>query len=111
MLMAVTGRETPMKIFEAERKCLVSFLDISNNNITKAYLKLAWNAGAIGARDSYVVTVKTVNHIKSLNFTEIFDFKRMLIATSVLVCKTKSAVLEIMLILIAGKHKEISNSQ
>ena len=60
---------------------MVHFLDIVNINLTIVYLKSAWSAGAIGAYDFYLLVID-VDQVDSLNISEIFDFKRLLIATT-----------------------------
>ena len=60
---------------------MVHFLDIVSINLTIVYLKSAWSAGAIGAYDFYLLVID-VDQVDSLNISEIFDFKRLLIATT-----------------------------
>ena len=82
MIKAIAESEVPTEIFRNHGKCTIHFLDIASTNTTKEYLKLAWNAGAVGANDIYLVTIEAINQLGLLNVSEIFDFQRMFIATS-----------------------------
>ena len=81
MIKAIPESEAPTEILHNNGRCTVHFLDISSANITREYLKLAWNAGAIGAYDIYLVTVP-IEQLGFLSVDEIFDFQRMFIAAS-----------------------------
>ena len=67
--------------------CLVHFLAIANMNSTEAYLKSAWSVGAVGASHFYLVTIDAKKLSTILNLSEIFDFQKILIATSTKVGK------------------------
>ena len=82
MIKTIKGGDTKIKIHQNQNKCILHFLDLANINLTKAYLKSAWSAGAVGANDFYLVATETMSHVAHLNFSEIFDFKKLLIATS-----------------------------
>ena len=81
MIKAIREVETPTTIIRSRNRCMVHFLDIMNINLTNVYLKSAWNAGAVGAYDLYLL-VKDLDHVATLDLREIFDFKRLLIATT-----------------------------
>ena len=81
MIKAMPESEAPTEIFHNNGTCTVHFLDISSANATREYLQLAWNAGAIGAYDIYLVTIP-IKQLGLLNVDEIFDFQRMFIAAS-----------------------------
>ena len=81
MIKAIAESEAPTETFHQNRRCTLHFLDVSSANITRDYLKLAWNAGAIGAYDIYLVSIP-ITQLGLLNFSEIFDFQRMFIAAS-----------------------------
>ena len=61
--------------------CIVHFLDIANINITKEYLKSAWNAGKYGKTDYYLISIEAITQVSLFNFSEIFDFQRLFITT------------------------------
>ena len=81
MIRTITGREASTEILRGHNKCLVHFLAISNLNLTEAYLKSAWSVGAVGSNSFYLVTTDAINQAAILNFSEIFDFQRILIVT------------------------------
>ena len=81
MIKGIAKSEAPTEIIHNNGRCTVHFLDISNANTTREYLKLAWDAGAIGAYDIYLVIIP-IKQIGLLNVDEIFDFQRMFIAAS-----------------------------
>ena len=81
MIKAIREGETPTTIIRGRNRCMVHFLDIMNINLTNVYLKSAWNAGAVGAYDFYLL-VKDLDQVATLDYREIFDFKRLLIATA-----------------------------
>ena len=81
-IKAIEEAEITTAILQHHENCIVHFLDIENINITKEYLKSAWNAGKYGTTDFYLVSVETIHQVGLLNITEIFDFQRLLIATS-----------------------------
>ena len=81
MIKAFGGEEIPTTILRSQNRCMVHFLDIVNINLTIVYLKSAWSAGAIGAYDFYLLVID-IDQVDSLNISEIFDFKRLLIATT-----------------------------
>ena len=82
MIQKSVGREESIDVLDSQDKCILHYLDIGNINLTKAYLKSAWNAGALGANDFYVVTVEDLSQVALLNFSKIFDFQRLWITTS-----------------------------
>lgn len=82
MVKTITGPETSVEILQSQNKCILHFLDIANINITRAYLKSAWNAGALGPKDFYLLAIENINQVPLLNFSEIFDFQRLLIAAT-----------------------------
>ena len=90
MIRTITGREASTEILRGHNKCLVHFLAISNLNLTEAYLKSSWNAGAVGTNDFYLVITDAINQAAILNFSEIFDFQRILIVTLSKVGKKES---------------------
>ena len=82
MIQRSVGKEESIDVLDSQDKCILHYLDIGNINLTKAYLKSAWNAGALGANDFYVVTVEDLSQVALLNLSKIFDFKRLWIAAS-----------------------------
>ena len=86
MIRAVKGKISPSAILPNNNICLVHFLDL-NINRTRDYLKLAWSAGSIGANHLYLVNIEDNKMLDLMNFTEIFDFQRLLISTPVAVRK------------------------
>ena len=62
--------------------CILHFLDLENLNLTKQYLKLAWGQGSIGENHLYLINIEAGNKHPSLNFSEMFDFERMIIVSS-----------------------------
>ena len=89
MVKTITGPETSVEILQSQNKCILHFLDIANINITRAYLKSAWNAGALGPKDFYLLAIENINQVPLLNFSEIFDFQRLLIAATSVVWTLK----------------------
>ena len=89
MIKTIREGETSTAIIRRHNTCLVHFLEISNINLTEVYLKSAWNAGAVGANDYYLVTLESKHQVALLNFSEIFDFQRLLIAKSPMVCSPR----------------------
>ena len=81
MIRTITGREDSTEILRGHNKCLVHLLAISNLNLTEAYLKSAWSVGAVGSNNFYLVTTEAINQAAVFNFSEIFDFQRILIVT------------------------------
>ena len=67
-------------------KCIIHYIDIGSMNLTKEYLKSAWTEGSIGATHFYLIKIGSIEHLGSLNFSKIFDFKRLFLATSSGVC-------------------------
>ena len=82
MIQKSEGREESIDVLDSQGKCILHFLDIGNINLTMAYLTSAWNAGAVGANDFYVVSVEGLSQVHLLNFSKIFDFKRLWIVAS-----------------------------
>ena len=82
MIRATTtnGEIKHTEIFSSNNNCIVHFLDL-NVNQTKAYLKSAWTAGSTGASDFYLAHVEDNDQLAYLNFSQIFDFQRILIVT------------------------------
>ena len=62
------------------KKCIIHLIDIGSMNLTKDYLKSAWKKGSIGATHFYLIKIKAIEHLGSLNFSEIFDFQRLFLA-------------------------------
>ena len=89
VIKTIREGETSTAIIRRHNTCLVHFLEISNINLTKVYLKSAWKAGAVGANDYYLVTLESKHQVALLNFSEIFDFQRLLIAKSPMVCSPR----------------------
>ena len=81
IIKAIGEKETPTAIPRSPKRCMVHFLDIKNINQARVYLKSAWSKGAIGAYDFYLVTIE-IGQVPLLNSSVIFDFKRLLIATT-----------------------------
>ena len=81
MNKAIAESAIPVKILPNHNKCIVHYLH-SNTNLTVNYLKSAWNAGARGHNDIYLANVKDKIQLASLNFSEIFDLKRIFVITS-----------------------------
>ena len=77
---AIGDSATPVKILPNHNKCLIHYLDL-NTNLTVTYLKSAWSEGIIGQNDIYLLSVKDNIQLVSLNFSEIFDFKRIFVIT------------------------------
>ena len=84
MIRAVKGNISPSSILPNNNMCLVHFLDL-NINRTRDYLKLSWSAGSIGANHIYLINIEDNKMVDRMNFTEIFDFQRLLISTPVAV--------------------------
>ena len=72
---------TPVEILPNHNKCIIHFLDM-NKNLTVNYLKSAWSVGSIGQNDIYLTYVKDSIQLASLNFSELFDFKRIFVIIS-----------------------------
>ena len=89
MIKVVTRRESQTEILKNQNKCILHFLDFMSLNLTKAYLKLAWKAGAVGDNNFYLVAIEDMNQANLLKLNEIFDFQRLLIATSPIVGDTR----------------------
>ena len=85
MIKRMTGRELKIEILPNWNKCILHYLDFVSINLTKAYLKTAWEAGAVGATNFYLVMIEDMNQVHLSNQNEIFDFQRLLIATSSMV--------------------------
>ena len=77
----VGAKITPADILPNLNKCIVHILDL-NINLTKEYLLSAWNAKSIGSQDFYLAYIKDDNQLLNLNFSEIFDFRRIAIIES-----------------------------
>ena len=93
MIKKITGRESPLQILETEsqeKKCILHFLDVASINLTIDYLKSAWSAGAVDANNYFLVSIIGMKHIARLNFTEIFDFQKLLMTTSSVVRTMKN---------------------
>ena len=70
------------EILRDHTTCLIHFLVITNMNSIEAYLKSAWSAGAVGASHFYLLAIDAKKLSTILNLREIFDFQKILIATS-----------------------------
>ena len=78
---AIAEDAIPIKALPNYNKCIVHYLDL-NTNLTVNYLKSAWSAGSLGQNDIYLANVKDNIQLASLNFSELFDFKRIFVITS-----------------------------
>ena len=81
MNKAIAESAIPIKSLPNHNKCIVHYLDL-NTSLTVNYLKSAWSAGSIGQNDIYLTYVKDNIQLASLNFSELFDFKRIFVITS-----------------------------
>ena len=80
MIKSIRGKDTPTTLIRSQDRCMVHFVDIADISLTKEYVMSAWNAGAIGKYDFYLLPI-AIDQFGALNFSEIFDFKRLLTVT------------------------------
>ena len=78
----IIRRGDSTEILRDHTTCLIHFLVITNMNSIEAYLKSAWSAGAVGASHFYLLAIDAKKLSTILNLREIFDFQKILIATS-----------------------------
>ena len=78
---AIAESATPVEILPNHNKCIIHFLDL-NTNMTVNYLKSAWNAGSLGQNNIYLANVKDDIQLSRLNFSQVFDLKRIFVIKS-----------------------------
>ena len=81
IIRSLSTRVTKSDVLPNHSECVIHFLDMQNFNLSKEYLKSAWNEGSIGANHLYLVNMRHMN-MGGLNFSELFDFKRLILAVS-----------------------------
>ena len=81
LIKAVAESVVPAEIIPNHNKCIVHYLDL-DVDLTIKYLKSAWSAGSIGQNDFYLAKVDDNTMLASLNFSEIFDFRRIFVITN-----------------------------
>ena len=81
IIRSLSTRITTKDVLPNHNYCVIHFLDAKNFNLSKEYLKLAWSEGSIGANHLYLVNMREMN-IAGLNFSELYDFKRLILAVS-----------------------------
>ena len=81
MVSSVSKEISQADILPNLNKCIVHLLDL-NINLTKEYLISAWSTNSIGSQDFYLANIKNNNELIHLNFTEMFDFQRIVIIKS-----------------------------
>ena len=82
MITALLENGSPPKVLQNYNECIIHFLDIGNVNLTKEYLKAAWNARSFGKNHIFLANIGPLDQLIHLNISEIFDFQRLFIAIS-----------------------------
>ena len=83
IIRVISGRQvTQNEVIPNHNKCLIHFLDLDNLYLIKEYLKAAWKSGSVGGSQLYFVNVGSAYQMAYLNSSEMFDFQKLLIATS-----------------------------
>ena len=80
MIHGINGHINALDILPKNNICIVHYLDL-NINLTKDYLMSAWTAGSFGANDIYLSLAEDTEQLSYLNFSQIFDFQRVLMVT------------------------------
>ena len=86
IIMALLEKASPPKVLKNYNECIIHFLDIENVNLTKEYLKTAWNERSYGRNHIFLANIGSIDQLTHLNISEIFDFQRLFIAISYKVC-------------------------
>ena len=81
IIRSLSTRVTKSDVLPNHSECVIHFLDMQNFNLSKEYLKSAWNEGSIGANHLYLINMRYVK-LAELAFSELFDFKRLILAVS-----------------------------
>ena len=82
MITALIEKASPPKVLQNYNECILHFLDIENVNLTKEYLKAAWNARSYGRNHIFLANIGSIDQLAHLNISEIFDFQRLFVAIS-----------------------------
>ena len=81
MIKELSSRVSRADVLPNHYECIIHFIDVQSLNLAKMYLKLAWSEKLIGANHLYLVYMGDMS-IFELRFKELFDFKRLIFATS-----------------------------
>ena len=90
MIRSISNSVDTADVLPNYNHCILHFLNLENPNLMKQYIKLAWSQGSIGANHLYLVNIEAdnkqvmfkENRQLGLNFSEIFDFERLIIVSS-----------------------------
>ena len=81
MIKEISERDATVEILRNQNHCIIHFLDL-NTNLTVNYLKSDWNAGSLGQNNIYLANVKDDIQLARLNFSQVFDLKRIFVIKS-----------------------------
>ena len=81
MIKELSSRVSRADVLPNHNECIIHFIDLQSLTLARMYLKLAWSEKSIGANHLYLVYMRDMNKFE-LRFNELFDFKRLILATS-----------------------------
>ena len=81
MIKELSSRVSRADVLPNHNECIIHFIDVQSLTLARMYLKLAWSEKSIGANHLYLVYMGDMNKFE-LRFNDLFDFKRLILATS-----------------------------
>ena len=81
MIKELSSRVSRADVLPNHNECIIHFIDLQSLTLARMYLKLAWSEKSIGANHLYLVYMGDMNKFE-LRFNDLFDFKRLILATA-----------------------------
>ena len=81
MIKELSSSVSRADVLTNHNECIIHFIDVQSLTLARMYLKLAWSEKSIGANHLYLVYMGDMTKFE-LRFNDLFDFKRLILATS-----------------------------